>query len=179
MTFGSDRNALLTDDVWLTTKSSLSSRYIFGLLSERADALLAELEKAKSMRGRVEAALMPILHSGEAAMKIVAGRLGLSRDTLYRRLKAEGVTFERVLDALRHKLALDYLSARKVSVNETAYLVGFSDAAAFSRAFKRWTGSSPRDYSVNMKVPVTLATGSSASPSCAIPRTKPTLRVVP
>jgi AraC-like DNA-binding protein len=179
VTFGSDRNALLTDDAWLTTKSSLSSRYIFGLLSEKADALLAELEKAKSMRGRVEAALMPILHTGAANMKIVAGRFGLSRDTLYRRLKAEGATFETVLDSLRHKLALDYLSARKVSVNEAAYLVGFSDAAAFSRAFKRWTGVSPRDYSVNMKVPVTLATGSSESPSCASPRTKPTLRVVP
>jgi AraC-like DNA-binding protein len=64
---------------------------------------------------------------------------------LYRRLKAEGVTFEKVLDALRHQLALHYLSGQKVSVNETAYLVGFSDPAAFSRAFKRWTGMRPRE----------------------------------
>ena len=34
----------------------------------------------------------------------------------------------------------------KVSVNETAYLVGFSEPAAFSRAFKRWTGMSPTSY---------------------------------
>jgi AraC-like DNA-binding protein len=71
--------------------------------------------------------------------------MGVSRKTLLRRLKAEGVTFAKVLDALRHKMALDYLSARKVSVNETAYLVGFSDSTAFSRAFKRWTGKSPRE----------------------------------
>jgi AraC-like DNA-binding protein len=68
----------------------------------------------------------------------------MSRQTLYRRLKSEGVTFELVLDDLRRRMALDYLGARRVSVNETAYLVGFSDPAAFSRAFKRWTGHSPR-----------------------------------
>ncbi len=79
-------------------------------------------------------------------MDRVAGKMGLSRQTLFRKLKAEGVTFEKVLDELRHKLALDYLRAKKVSVNETAYLVGFSDPAAFSRAFKRWTGSPPERW---------------------------------
>ncbi len=94
--------------------------------------------------GRVESLLMPVLHAGEASMDLIAGRMGLSRPTLFRRLKAEGTTFGRVLEELRHRLALDYLSDGKVSVNETAYLVGFSDPAAFSRAFKRWTGRSPR-----------------------------------
>lgn len=77
-------------------------------------------------------------------MDAIASKLGVSRPTLFRRLKAEGTTFEQLLDELRHRLSLHYLSGKKVSVNETAYLVGFSDPAAFSRAFKRWTGSSPR-----------------------------------
>ena len=55
------------------------------------------------------------------------------------------MTFEKILDDLRHRLALNYLAGRKASVNETAYLVGFSDPAAFSRAFKRWTGKSPSE----------------------------------
>ena len=77
-------------------------------------------------------------------MDSVAAQLRLSRQALYRRLRAEGVTFEQLLDELRHKLALHYLSGKKASVTEVAYLVGFSDPAAFSRAFKRWTGKSPR-----------------------------------
>jgi AraC-like DNA-binding protein len=142
--FESDKNALLIDEAWFTHPIALSPRYVFGILSAHAETLLEELEGTKSARGRVESALLPILHTGEASMEAIAAKMGVSRQTLYRSLKAEGVTFEKVLDDLRHRMALHYLSGKKVSVNETAYLVGFSEPAAFSRAFKRWTGSSPR-----------------------------------
>jgi AraC-like DNA-binding protein len=143
--FDADKNALAIDPAIMADKTPLPSRYIFGILSERADALLQSLEGSKSTRGRVESLLMPILHMGACSMDMIANKLGFNRQALYRKLKAEGVTFERILDELRNKLALDYLAAGKVSVNETAYLVGFSDPAAFSRAFKRWTGKNPRE----------------------------------
>jgi AraC-like DNA-binding protein len=143
LTFESDKTALLIDPMFATLRQPPRDSFVFGVLSERADALLKELEGTKSMRAKVESLLMPILHTGDANMDEIASRMGLSRRTLLRKLSAEGVTFEKVLDALRHKLALHYLDGRKVSVNETAYLVGFSDPSAFSRAFKRWTGSSP------------------------------------
>jgi AraC-like DNA-binding protein len=149
VTFESDRNAfLMADDSWMSQRLALAPRYVFGVLSERADALLKELENSKTTRGRVENLLLPILHTGDVSMDGIASKMGLSRQTLFRKLKAERASFERVLDELRHRLALDYLSGRKVSVNETAYLVGFSEPAAFSRAFKRWTGTSPRDARV-------------------------------
>jgi AraC-like DNA-binding protein len=143
--FDSDKNAMLIDEAWLTRRVPVQSRYVFGILSERAEALLKSLENSKTTRGRVESLLMPLLHTGEVGMDAIAGKMGVSRWTLSRRLKAEGATFEQVLDELRHRLALDYLAGKKVSVNETAYLVGFSEPAAFSRAFKRWTGKSPRE----------------------------------
>jgi AraC-like DNA-binding protein len=142
--FGSAKNALALDDFWLTFRNPHAQRYAFGVFSERAEALLKKLEDARTVRGRVESLLMPILHTGEAGMEAIAVKMGLSPKTLFRKLKDEGVTFERVLDELRHRMALEYLDSRKVSVNETAYLVGFSDPASFSRAFKRWTGTSPR-----------------------------------
>jgi AraC-like DNA-binding protein len=142
--FGSHMNALLVDEAILNMELPRTNPYLSEVLSARAEELLKSLEMSKTMRGRVENILIPILHTGEASMDMTAVKLGLSRQTLFRKLKAEDTTFEKVLDELRYKLALHYLNGKKVPVNQTAYLVGFSEPAAFSRAFKRWTGSSPR-----------------------------------
>ena len=143
--FNAGWNALRIDESLPQRTASILPRYVFGVLTDHADNLLRELENTKSTRGRVENLLLPILHKGDVGMDIIADKMALSRQTLFRKLKAEGTTFEKVLDELRYRLAVDYLRARKVSVHETAYLVGFSDPAAFSRAFKRWTGTSPRE----------------------------------
>ncbi len=145
VTFSGHWNAIRSDPSWEQVQIQPDNRYVFGVLTERGDALLKELESAKTLRGRVEALIMPILHTGDVSVETIAGKLGTSRQTLYRSLKDEGITFEQVLDALRHRMALDYIATKKVSVNETAYLVGFSDPASFSRAFKRWTGKSPSE----------------------------------
>ena len=142
--FGSDMNALLLDQEFLSIKVPKPNPYLSQIFTAHAEELLKDLERSRSTRGRVEGLLIPTLHTGDASMETIAGKLGLSRQTLFRKLKAEGVTFEKVLDELRHKLALEYLNGKNVPVNQTAYLLGFSEPAAFSRAFKRWTGSSPR-----------------------------------
>ncbi len=144
LVFGSSMNAILFGEELLSVRLPQQNQYVSSLLTERAEALLEKLEDSKSMRGRVERLLIPMLHTGEADMETIARKLTLSRQTLFRKLKAEGITFEQVLDEFRHKLAREYLNGKNISVSETSYLLGFSDPAAFSRAFKRWTGSSPR-----------------------------------
>jgi AraC-like DNA-binding protein len=145
--FGSDKNAiLLHDDEWMTQRPPTASPLVLEILSARAEALLGNLDSAKSARGRVESLIAMTLHSGSVSVEAVARKMGVSRQTLFRRLRSEGTSFARLLDQLRHKLALHYLRDRKMAVNEAAYLVGFSDRAAFARAFKRWTGSTPRRY---------------------------------
>lgn len=146
VTFGADRNALALDAGCLDGLNAAPKPYAFGLFTRHAEALLDSLQKEESTRARVEAALLPDLHQGSASMDDIARDLGMSRQTLYRRLKDEGVTFAGVHDQLRCKMAQDYLTAQKASVMETAYLLGFSEASSFVRAFKRWTGLSPSAY---------------------------------
>lgn len=145
ITFGAEKNAIRSNPDWVHVQIQPENRYVFGVLTERGEALLKEMEDARTMRAIVEALLLPVLHTGDISMDAITAKLGVSRQTLYRNLKSEDATFEQVLDDLRHRMALHYLRGKKVSVNETAYLVGFSDPAAFSRAFKRWTGISPRE----------------------------------
>ena len=99
-----------------------------------------------AFRRAAEQALESLLAAGEVRMEALAGALGCSRQTRYRRLRADGITFEALLDGVRRRLARCFLRDEKLSVKETAYRLGFADPAAFSRAFKRWTGSSPRTW---------------------------------
>ena len=113
------------------------------LLGELAGAIERGTSRKPSFRRDVEAVVEPMLASGDANIDRVARELGISRQTLYRRLKAEGVTFEQLLDRLRHRLALKLLRDQHLSVKQASWRLGFSDPAAFSREFKRWTGTAP------------------------------------
>ena len=116
---------------------------LFAMLSSLFQSLAQPEAGTRCFRKDVEQAIEPLLGSGEVGIDRVARQLGMSRQTLYRRLKAEGVTFEAILEAKRRSLAIRYLGIHRLSVKAAAYKLGFSDPAAFSRAFKRWTGSSP------------------------------------
>jgi AraC-like DNA-binding protein len=144
--FGTDRNALRINPIWLDVQFDGGNEYVFGVFTKHANGLLANLTEIDTVRALVERSMMPELHEGTLSMDKVAPNLGMSRQTLYRRLKEEETTFAEVHDDLRRRMAMDYLSAQKVSVGETAYLLGFSEASAFVRAFKRWTGYSPTKW---------------------------------
>jgi len=143
VTFRAARNALRINPVWLDEAFDGGKDYVFGVFTRHADGLMADLATQDTIRAAVEARILADLHEGTLSMDNIARDLGMSRQTLYRRLRDEGVTFAEVHDDLRRRMAMDYLGARKVSVGETAYLLGFSEASAFVRAFRRWTGASP------------------------------------
>lgn len=143
LTFGAKQNAIAIDDrvLALRRRSAIPST-VARAVRIRADGLLRDLEAGKTFRGRIEDLLSSALPIGEANVSMIAHRLALSRHTLLRRLKAEGVTFDEVLESLRKRMAAQLLEGG-ATVMQTAHRLGYSDPASFSRAFKRWTGFAP------------------------------------
>jgi AraC-like DNA-binding protein len=106
---------------------------------------LARLEQAR-VATRVQQALLEALPDGAPSKTAIARRLGMSPRNLQRHLADEGTSFKDVLNDARADLARTYVEEQRLSVTEIAFVLGFADTSAFSRAFKRWTGASPRDW---------------------------------
>lgn len=87
-----------------------------------------------------------ISDQAEIRLESVAKQIGTSARTLQRRLKSSGIDFEALRDETRRGEALRLLAMRRYSATEIAYMVGYSDPAHFTRAFKRWTGSVPSRF---------------------------------
>jgi AraC-like DNA-binding protein len=106
---------------------------------------LSKLDK-DNIIDRVAAVIIDMLPSGGVTDEKVAGKLNMSRRSLQRRLKGVGTTFRRIMEGVRKDLAGTYVRDLDVELVEIAFLLGFSDQSAFSRAFKRWTGITPSEF---------------------------------
>ncbi|MCK2238257.1 MULTISPECIES: AraC family transcriptional regulator [unclassified Crossiella] len=107
-------------------------------------ALLASLgggATADRVRARLRA------HAeGVPEMPVVAAELHVSTRTLHRRLIAEGVSYRRLAEEIRRVRALELLERTELAVAQVAARLGYADAAVFTRAFRRWTGTTPGAY---------------------------------
>lgn len=106
---------------------------------------LARLGQSR-LASRVQQALLDAMPAGAPSKSAVARTLGMSARNLQRRLAEEGTSFSALLADARVSLARTYVDEGRLSVTEIAFVLGFADTSAFSRAFKRWTGLSPRAY---------------------------------
>jgi AraC-like DNA-binding protein len=109
-----------------------------GALSNRSKTL-------GSFQSSVENAIVPLLPHGKVRVNEIARGLGVSQRSLARRLSLEGSTFSSVLEGLRSNLANRYLTEGDLSVSQVAWLLGYQEVSAFTHAFKRWTGTTPRE----------------------------------
>lgn len=144
--FGAPRSQLvIARGVWDTPVARGDSG-LAAVLERHAQMLMSELPRAGDAIGQVRAAIHRELGGGDPSLDRVARALGASGRALQRRLAGEGVMFNDLLDDVRSAVARSHLTRRELSIAEIGHLLGFAEQSSFSRAFKRWTGSSPAEF---------------------------------
>jgi AraC-like DNA-binding protein len=123
-----------------------ASSFLAALLERHAAEQIARLPAVDSVAARVKVLLFERSPGGIPAVEEAARRLGMSGRSLQRALRAEGTSYATLVDEVRKELALAHLRERDRTLSEIALLVGFQEVAAFTRAFRRWTGVLPSAF---------------------------------
>jgi AraC-like DNA-binding protein len=116
------------------------------VLLRNADEIAARLPKPHDVVSDLRRILLSRLAQGDSNIESVARSMGTSVRSLQRRLTYRGSSYQDVLDSVRREAAGQYLSDRALSISEVGYLLGYSEPAAFHRAFKRWHGCTPHEF---------------------------------
>jgi AraC-like DNA-binding protein len=116
------------------------------LLESQADAMLARLPAGSGVASDVRRALASRVSGGDTRMSAIARHFGMSQRTLHRRLAGEGVSYQELLDEARKDAAAGHLGESTLAIGEIAYLLGYSEPAAFHRAFRRWYSTTPERF---------------------------------
>ena len=107
---------------------------------------LARVKGVGKLEDQVRFILGKMLVTGEVSINSMADAMDMQLRTFQRRLKAENISYKDLVEETRKGLTMEYLFSGEYSVNEIAFLVGYSDAPSFFRAFKAWTGMAPGQY---------------------------------
>ncbi len=150
VSFGHDSNRLFFASGYLREELHSRNELLFTVLR---NALNTYFYSDSAEAGIVNAVCRQLMHSFDSSrqgldssLQSIAKALSMSERTLRRRLHNEGVSFQEAKNMARERQAKYYLTNTSMNSSEIALRLGFSELSAFSRAFKRWTGSTPQEY---------------------------------
>ncbi|MEY2838137.1 MAG: hypothetical protein RJB60_436 [Pseudomonadota bacterium] len=141
--YGCDDNTVLVADEVLRKPLPHANTILARVNEEALSRYLADLNHGDNVSARLKRLLQERLPSGDPSQDELAALLHMTTRSLQRRLAELGTTYRELINQTRHELSLEYLAQRQHSISDIAYLLGFAEVSAFTRAFKRWTGQSP------------------------------------
>lgn len=144
--FNRPSNELIFDSSLLALPMTKADPELCAILDRHAQELLAKSTRPGGLVNQVRHLLGEALNGGDARLETISQKLGLSVRTLQRRLREEGTSHQDLLDEMRSELSRRYLQESELAICEVAYLLGFSEPSAFHRAFRRWTGITPKEF---------------------------------
>lgn len=142
--YGSHDNALWLDEAVLTRALTYADEELARINEEVARRYLSRWQQGQAdLVACLQEWLRTQLPQGEPRQEDAAAHFGLTTRSLQRRLADQGTIYRDVLQQTRHALAQEHLRAGTYSLSEIAYLLGFAELSAFTRAFRRWSGQTP------------------------------------
>jgi len=143
--WGADEDGVVLPRALLDLVPRLANPGLSAYFEGRARSRIAQARTDETLAERVSRVVAEDLADSEPSLTRAAKRLGTSERTLRRALASDGVSFRTLVEDVRKTRAEALLADGRTSLAEVALVLGFSELSAFSRAFKRWTGRSPRD----------------------------------
>jgi AraC-like DNA-binding protein len=147
--FNSRTNKLHFPSSYLSLPIEKADASLCALLDRHAEELLAKFPPRDSLVDQVRSIIASEFRGGDPSLEHVADQLRMTPRTLQRKLQELGTSHNELLEQMRRQLAMRYLREREMAICEVAYLLGFSESSSFHRAFKRWTGLTPKEFREN------------------------------
>jgi len=143
--FGQKQNSFTIDSNLINMPIPLANPGLLEYFERYAENFLAEMERKNEHTRVVTKIILSRLDDEELSINKVAKEMALSVRTLQNRLEKEGVVFRDLLKGIRQRLAKQYLR-ENYTVEQITYMLGFSEPSVFRKAFKKWSGVTPREY---------------------------------
>ncbi len=144
--FGAPENSIQLRPETAAAPSAQFQPAMHRALTQQCEAQLKRIRGGWTVVDQVREKLSPMLEGQPPSLEAVAAELGTAPWTLQRQLNEENTQFRVLLDETRRDLASDYVVETQLNYAEVAWLLGFSGAPAFHKAYRRWFGMSPGDH---------------------------------
>ena len=145
----SDEYALIFDGHYWDEPILMANYELQNLLLQKVSAMDRAFRATQKVSDRIGSYLLANANLGIPSLEAIAANFNTSPRSLQRRLQEEGLTYQQVADSIRKSLAIHFLQSGQHPVKEVSYILGYNELSAFSRAFKRWTGTTPGAYQTN------------------------------
>lgn len=145
----SRKNAVIFDISYWNEPIITANYELQNFLKAKMTSALNKMKKKERLSDKINHYLISNSYLGVLSLEETAANFHMSARSLQRRLKEEDANFHQLADGVRQHLAVEAIKQTRNTVKEIAFMMGYNELSAFSRAFKRWTGSSPETYRLN------------------------------
>lgn len=144
--FKQPKTALIFDQSYMNAPIRYADPALKQMMEQTGQKILSQYRHESNIANEARAIIHELLPSAEHELETVAAKMGISPRNFSKRLANAGYQYKDLVEEVRWDLADFYLSSQTMSITDIAFLLGYSEQSAFSRAFKKWTGYSPKQY---------------------------------